>query len=1302
MGKKNNKWIAILLSAAIAFSSSEIEVTANMELPQKAISGNALTEAESNIPEKSNTETDLTVNHVNTELAESENEEKVSTKVPQESEIKETVTVELSGEESEIEEIVTSELSEEETNRKETMVTETPEESKIEETATTETSEESKIEETAATETPEESKIKETATTETPEESEIKDTTITDMPEETNTEEKDTTEIAEESEVQETTHTEILSETLEENEIDIIEEESTTEESEAQELLLPGMKNYTLSREQSDSMDDLRRYISDIQELEEGLDYVDGQLVFLAESEEEALEIAGGYGGELESFRYGVGIVNLPQDISVISALEFAACQAKDVIMAPAWPNYYRTIYGEDNYINIEELNEMVLTYNDPFLEPSNEMYQWQHAMVGSTYAWENGYTGSGVKVAVLDTGVNSHEDLEIAVNENFVSKETETGDLEGHGTHVAGLVAAKLNNIGGVGVAPEASIVNLRVLGKRTGTDADIMVAVNRAIELKVDIINMSLGGPQYNGEFATVVKNAYDAGIAVIVAAGNSGSRAMVYPACYDGAYAVGAVQQDTGKAYFSNYGEWVRFGAPGYQLWSTSNNGTYEVKSGTSQAAPVIAGTAAVILSANEEIQGMSGSARVDALIESMEQGLTDAKGGAAKLISIPKALGITTYAETPKAPVFSIKNGEIISKEEELLEITAASPDFTIYYTLNGKNPVYKNGIAGAGTEKYMGVIPVGGASKVTVKAVAVNRNGVAGPIATSKYNFKPSVSKIEVSGANIALKGKTVKLQAAVLPTYAVNKKLIWTSDNSGVTVDSKGNVKISKSASGICTITVKSADSQSSAEPATFVITIAETAKIKKVAFTKSKNTIYSGLNNEPYDLKTFLKVTRQDNTLGGTEDVTWSSSNAKVAKVSEEGVVTDYSAGKAKITALANDGSGKKAVFTLTIKQQATGLVLEGSNKLAISKSIKLTAKAYPENAVKPSLKWEISPENQGVTISNGKVKAGSNAKEGIYKITVTSKSDETIKGEFEVLVSDNAIKKIVLDNKKLTIFRTQGASSDADASKQMTSAQISADIQAKNPDQAAVEFVSSNPGIVTVEQHGTMATVRATGKSTGTTKITCKAVDGSGKSATCTVAVINAASGFSIVLPSDRSAYIGNGSKVKLTANFDNGNGKLSNTKVKWESSNPDIVSVDSKGTVKGHRDWAEEAVITATALDGSGATASVKLYSCTQIGILELRGGEDFESYYLSEGKMYRFYYTANGNEWYKNGTCPYVSVEVGDNSILNVVPDYQNSCVYISTFQKRGTTTLTMKAMDGSNKKVIYDIQVGPSY
>ena len=69
-------------------------------------------------------------------------------------------------------------------------------------------------------------------------------------------------------------------------------------------------------------------------------------------------------------------------------------------------------------------------------------------------------------------------------------------------------------------------------------------------------------------------------------------------------------------------------------------------------------------------------------------------------------------------------------------------------------------------------------------------------------------------------------------------------------------------------------------------------------------------------------------------------------------------------------------------------------------------------------------SLKWEISPENQGVTISNGKVKAGSNAKEGIYKITVTSKSDETIKGEFEVLVSDNAIKKIVLNNKKLLLL--------------------------------------------------------------------------------------------------------------------------------------------------------------------------------------------------------------------------------------------------------------------------------------
>ena len=482
MRKKNNKWIAILLSAAIAFSSFEIEVTANTELPQKAVFGNALTETESNIPEKSNTETDSTVNHVNTESAEPENEEKISTKVPQESEIKETVTVELSGEEPKIEETVTAELSEEESSIKETAVTELPEESEIRETITIKTPEETKIEETAVTETLEESEIEETTITETLEESEIRETTTTETSEETYTEEKDKTEIAEESEVQETTHTE----TLEENEIDTMEEESTTEESEAQELLLPGMQNYTLSREQSDSMDDLRRYLSDIQELEEGLDYVDGQLVFLAESEEDALEIAEGYGGELESFRYGVGIVNLPQDISVISALEFAAYQTKDVIIAPAWPNYYRTIYGEDNYINIEELNETVLTYNDPFLEPSNEMYQWQHAMVGSTYAWENGYTGSGVKVAVLDTGVNPHEDLEIAVNENFVSKETETGDLEGHGTHVAGLVAAKLNNIGGVGVAPEASIVNLRVLGKRTGTDADIMVAVNRAIDRK------------------------------------------------------------------------------------------------------------------------------------------------------------------------------------------------------------------------------------------------------------------------------------------------------------------------------------------------------------------------------------------------------------------------------------------------------------------------------------------------------------------------------------------------------------------------------------------------------------------------------------------------------------------------------------------------------------------------------------------------------------------------------------------------------------------------------------------------
>jgi serine protease len=309
-----------------------------------------------------------------------------------------------------------------------------------------------------------------------------------------------------------------------------------------------------------------------------------------------------------------------------------------------------------------------------PLLTPNDTSYsqQWNYfestGGINAPLAWDRA-TGNGVVVAVLDTGIVPHSDLDANVlpGYDFVSDATNARDGNGrdsnprdegdwyaagecgrptgsnsswHGTHVAGTVAAVTNNAAGVaGVAFGAKILPVRVLAKCGGTLADIADAIVWSAGGSVSgvpanptpakIINMSLGG---SGSCGTTYQNAINTarslGTAVVVAAGNSNiDAANARPANCSGVITVAATTRSGGKASFSNFGSLVDVAAPGASILSTLNNGTttpsterYASYSGTSMATPHVAGIAALLFQAKptatpDEIEAaLRNSARV----------------------------------------------------------------------------------------------------------------------------------------------------------------------------------------------------------------------------------------------------------------------------------------------------------------------------------------------------------------------------------------------------------------------------------------------------------------------------------------------------------------------------------------------------------------------------------------------------------------------------------------------------------------------------------------------------------------
>ena len=240
--------------------------------------------------------------------------------------------------------------------------------------------------------------------------------------------------------------------------------------------------------------------------------------------------------------------------------------------------------------------------------EDEPERINWAGSILGIPDVWVL-TQGEGAKVAILDTGIDTdHPDLAdaIADTKDFTGDGIE--DANGHGTHCAGIVGARLNGVGFVGVAPKSELLIGKVLGNNgSGAYSWITEGIYWAVDSGANIISMSLGGPESDPRMYEAIQYALYYGVHVLCAAGNEGSlytNSIGYPGRYGGVITVASHDHNGNPSGFSSRGGEVDVMAPGSDIWSTYKNGGYAELSGTSMATPFVAGLAALIVAKHNQ--------------------------------------------------------------------------------------------------------------------------------------------------------------------------------------------------------------------------------------------------------------------------------------------------------------------------------------------------------------------------------------------------------------------------------------------------------------------------------------------------------------------------------------------------------------------------------------------------------------------------------------------------------------------------------------------------------------------------
>jgi len=279
--------------------------------------------------------------------------------------------------------------------------------------------------------------------------------------------------------------------------------------------------------------------------------------------------------------------------------------------------NGFSATMSKTTFKSLENTPGIVISENSEF-HITQDILDWGVNEVDAEKVWgdsdgavdviPDNVAGQDIKICIADTGIDyTHLDL----NDNYVSgydfvnNDDDPMDDHGHGTHCAGIIGAEDNGIGVIGVAPKVSLYAAKVLNDQgNGMLDDIVAGIDWAVSNDVDIISMSLGGSSGSKALKQACDNAWSAGVIIIAASGNDNGL-ILYPAKYSSTIAVGAIDQNQERAWFSNYGTELDIVAPGVNINSTKLSGSYGTMSGTSMATAMVSGVCALVLSANPSL-------------------------------------------------------------------------------------------------------------------------------------------------------------------------------------------------------------------------------------------------------------------------------------------------------------------------------------------------------------------------------------------------------------------------------------------------------------------------------------------------------------------------------------------------------------------------------------------------------------------------------------------------------------------------------------------------------------------------
>ncbi len=607
---------------------------------------------------------------------------------------------------------------------------------------------------------------------------------------------------------------------------------------------------------------------------------------------------------------------------------------------------------------------------------------------------------------------------------------------------------------------------------------------------------------------------------------------------------------------------------------------------------------------------------------------------------------------------------------------------------------------------------------------TIKAVGLGKATItcfAGDDSKKKtkvvINVKQGVTKLEITGQTYIAAGKNASYKTIAYPKKASNKKVTWSlkKDIPGVSVNpSNGKVSVTKDVAKGTKVVIIATAKDCSGVYTEKEITVRERAT-KVTLSTPSTTTIATHAVGDLKDSVSFEASTDNDET------VSWKVSNDKIANLSIKGnkaTLTALAAGNVTVTAFANDGSGKKATAKIKMVIPVSDLEITGQTYIQAGRRASYKTLAYPKKASNKKVTWSLKKDVSGISInpSSGAVSVSKDVVRNT-KVTIvaTAKDCSGVYTEKEITVRERAT-KVTLSTPSTTTIATHAVGDLKD----------SVSFEASTDNDETVSWKVSNDKIANLSIKGNKATLTAL--AAGNVTVTAFANDGSGKKATAKIKMVIPVSDLSLSVPIDRQDdKLASGGSLKFTPVIGNKYGKPSNSKIRWEYefvgytfygkekdiseeamqllqkkkyvfafSNGKITAVDQKEFEKqaaileckgGPYDYGIK--VTAYTMDGSNIKSETKLVKRVDRNTyMRLTRGDDYSVHagydypydciLLSEHGQNRLY-IYNSNE---------------DVASLTVDSD---DYVHIHG-KKKGTTTVTIKAMDGSGLSVKVTIKV----